>query len=79
MHPQHPWMMRVNAEEMQRDVEHRMRLKQARSSANRLSFGVFGGVRRSIGLALIAIGGKIQPEPRPERAHDPGLELELAR
>jgi hypothetical protein len=79
MHPQHPWMMRVKAEEMQRDVERHMRLKQARSSANRSSYGFVGGVRRSIGLALIAIGGKIQPVPRPARAYDPGLELELAR
>ena len=79
MHPQHPWMMRVNAQEMQRDIEHQMRLKQARNAAKRSSFGHFGGVRRSIGLALIAAGGKIHPEPRPERAYDPGLELELAR
>jgi hypothetical protein len=79
MHPQHPWMMRVNAEEMQRDVERSMRLQQARSSANRSSFGVFGGMRRAIGLALIAAGGRIQPEPRPSREYDPGLELELAR
>ena len=79
MHPQHPWMMRVNAEEMQRDVERHMRLKQARNSAQRPSPVSFGGVRRSIGLALIAAGGKIQPEPRPAREYDPGMELELAR
>ncbi len=79
MHPQHPWMMRVNAEEMQRDVERHMRLKQARNAAQRPSFGLIGSMRRSIGLALIAAGGKIQPEPRPERAYDPSLELELAR
>lgn len=79
MHPQHPWMMRVNAEEMQRDVERHLRLKQARKSAQRSSFGFLGGMRRSIGLALISAGGKIQPKPRLERAHDPGLELELAR
>jgi hypothetical protein len=79
MHPQHPWLMRVNAEEMQRDVERNLRLKQARNSARRSSFGPFGGVRRAIGLALIAAGGKIQPEPRPAREYDPGLELELAR
>lgn len=79
MHPQHPWMMRVNAEEMQRDVERHIRLKQARNSAQRPPYGFLGGMRRSIGLALIAVGGRIQPAPRPERAHDPGLELELAR
>jgi hypothetical protein len=79
MHPQHPWMMRVNAEDMQRDVERNMRLKQARKSAQHASFGPFGGVRRAIGLALIAAGGKIQPEPRPAGDYDPGLELELAR
>lgn len=79
MHPQNPWLMRVNAEEIQRDVERNMRLKYARQSAQRSSFGPFGGVRRAIGLALIAAGGKIQPEPRPARAHDSGLELELAR
>lgn len=79
MHPQHPWMMRVNAEEMQRDVERNLRLKQARNSANRQSIGLVGGARRAIGLALIAAGGKIQPEPCPAREYDPGLELELAR
>jgi hypothetical protein len=72
-------MMRINAEEMQRDVERHMRLKQARSSAQRPSFGLIGGVRRSIGLALIAVGDKIQPEARPSWDHDPDLELELAR
>jgi hypothetical protein len=72
-------MMRVNAQEMQRDMERGMRLKQARKSAQHSSFGPFGGVRRAIGNALIAAGGKIQPAPRPERAYDPGLELELAR
>ena len=79
MHPQHPWMMRVNAEEMQREVERNMRLKQARVSANRDSFGAVGGVRRAIGRVLIAAGDKIQPEPRAARIHDPGLELDLAR
>ncbi len=79
MHPQHPWMMRINAEEMQRDVERHMRLKQARISAQRPSLGLIGGVRRSIGLALIAVGDKIQPAPSPERVYDPGLEIELAR
>ena len=79
MHPQHPWLMHVNAEEMQRDVERNMRLKQARQSARHASSGSFGGVRRVIGLALIAAGSKIQPESRPAREYDPGMELELAR
>lgn len=79
MHPQHPWMMRVNAEDKMRDVEHHMRLKQARSSSNRSSLGFLGGVRRAVGLALIAAGGKIQPAPRPAREYDAGLEIELAR
>jgi len=79
MHPQHPWLMHVNAEELQRDVERNMRLKQARKSSQHASSGSFGGVRRAIGLALIAAGGKIQPEPRPARECDPGMELELAR
>ena len=79
MHPQHPWMMRINAEEMQRDVAHHMRLQQARNSARRHSFGFLGGARHAIGLALIAVGGRIQPEPRPAREYDPGMELELAR
>ncbi|MEZ4506464.1 MAG: hypothetical protein R2848_11650 [Thermomicrobiales bacterium] len=79
MHPQHPWMMRLNAEEMQRDVERQMRIKQARSSAQRHSFGVVGSLRRALGLALIAAGGKIQPAPRPSRQYEAGMEVELAR
>ena len=79
MHPQNPWLMRVNAEELQRDVERNMRLKQARRSANLDSNGVVVRLRRSVGLALIAVGDKIQPKARPAREHDAGLELELAR
>lgn len=79
MHPQHPWMMRVNAEEMQRDVERNLRLKQARNSANRHSIGFIGNVRRSIGLALIAAGDRVQPDVRPMREYDSGVEIELAR
>ncbi len=79
MYPQNPWMMNVKAEEMQRDVERQMQLKQARSSANRSSHGLIGGARRAIGLAMIAVGGKIQPAPRPAREYDAGMELELAR
>ncbi|TXG79195.1 MAG: hypothetical protein E6R14_11520 [Thermomicrobiales bacterium] len=79
MHPQHPWMMHVNAEEMQRDVERQLRLREARNAARRHSFGFLGGARRSLGLALIAAGSRIQPEPRASRDHDPSLELELAR
>ncbi len=79
MHPQNPWLMRVNAEEMQRDVERSMRLKQARNSARRDSIGFVGGARRVIGLALIAAGDKIQPAARPGREYDNGAELELAR
>jgi hypothetical protein len=79
MHPQHPWMMRLNAEELQRDVERSMRLKQARKLAKPDSYGVIGGIRRVVGLALIAAGDRIQPEQRPAREYDPALELELAR
>jgi hypothetical protein len=73
-------MMRVNANEIQRDVERHMRLKQARASANRgQQHGALAGLRRSIGQALIVAGDRIQPSVRPERAYDPGVELELAR
>jgi hypothetical protein len=79
MHPQQPWMMRINAENMQRDVEHHMRLRQARASARGNQGGLVSSLRRSIGLALIAAGDRIQPAARPAREYDPGLELELAR
>jgi hypothetical protein len=79
MHPQHPWMMRVNAEEIQREVERSMRLQQARASASVHQLGLFGGLRRSIGQALIVAGDRIQPSARPVRDYDPGVELELAR
>lgn len=79
MHPQHPWMMRVNAEEMQREVERNMRLRQARESAKGAHYGMMAGLRRSIAQALISVGGWIQPSARPCRAYDPGVETELAR
>lgn len=79
MYPQNPWMMQVNAEEIQREVERGMRLKQARAAAKGSSFGRVSIVRRSIGLAMIAVGAKIQPAPRPAREQDAGIELELAR
>jgi hypothetical protein len=72
-------MMRVNAEEVQRDVERNMRLRQARASARGRQHGMFAELRRSIGQALIVAGDRIQPSSRPERAYDPGVELELAR
>ena len=56
MHPQHPWMMRVNAEEIQRDVERHLRLKQARETARGHRYGMVAGMRRSVGQALIAAG-----------------------
>jgi hypothetical protein len=79
MHPQHPWILRVNAEEMQRDVERQMRLKQARASAKCGQHGMIAGLRHSIGQALIVAGDRIQPSGRPARDYDPGVELELAR
>lgn len=79
MHPQQPWMMQVNAENMQRDVEHHMRLRQARAAARGNQRGPVSGLRRQLGLALIALGGRIQPAACPAREYDPGMELELAR
>ena len=79
MHPQQPWMMQINAENMQRDVEHHMRLRQARASAHGNRGGLVSGLRRSIGLVLIAAGDRIQPAAQAPREYDPGLELELAR
>jgi hypothetical protein len=79
MHPQQPWMMQINAENMQRDVQHHMRLQQARASAHGHQPGLVSGLRRQLGLALIALGDRIQPAARPARAYDPGAELELAR
>lgn len=79
MHPQQPWMMQINAENMQRDVERHMRLKQARASARGDKDGLVSGLRRQLGLALIALGDRIQPAPRPAREYDPAMELELAR
>ncbi len=79
MHPQQPWMMRINAEQLQRDVEQNMRLQQARAAARPNRHGPVSSLRRSLGLALIAIGGWIQPVERPVRECDPGVELELAR
>ncbi len=79
MHPQDPWMMRVNADELRREVERNMRIKQAKASAVGPRHSFVESLRRSIGLALIAVGDRIQPEPCKPLAHDPGVELELAR
>ena len=79
MHPQQPWMMQINAENMQRDVEHHMRLRQARAAAHGNQNGLVSSLRRAIGLALIALGDRVQPPVRPAREYDPGVELELAR
>ena len=79
MHPQQPWMMQVNVENMQRDVEHHMRLQQARASAGHSQHGLVAGIRRQLGLALIALGDRIQPAAQPSREYDSGMELELAR
>ena len=79
MHPQQPWMMSIHAEQVQRDVEKHMRLQQARAAAQGHQRGLVSSLRRSIGLALIAAGDRIQPAARPAREYDPGVELELAR
>ena len=79
MHPQQPWMMSLHAEQIQRDIEQHMRLQQARATAQGHQRGLVAGLRRSIGLALIAAGDRIQPPARPAREYDPGAELELAR
>lgn len=79
MHPQHPWMMRVNAEEVQREIERNMRLRQARAAARRERQGLVSAVRHSMGQALIAMGSRIQPPVRSARESESGLELELAR
>lgn len=79
MHPQQPWMMNINAENMRRDVEQQMRLQQARAAANGNQRGLVASMRRSIGQALIAVGDRIQPSAKPAREYDAGIELELAR
>ncbi|MCA9860432.1 MAG: hypothetical protein KC438_11955 [Thermomicrobiales bacterium] len=79
MHPQQPWLMRLNAEELQRDIERQMRMRQARQAGDRNQRGIVSQLRRSIGSALIAAGDRIQPDMSLPREHDGGIEVELAR
>ncbi len=79
MHPQHPSMMRINAELLQREVQQNMRLQQARVAARGNQLGLVSSLRRSLGLALIAAGGWIKPVERAACPRDAGAELELAR
>lgn len=79
MHPQNPLMMRIDAEERQRDVERQLRLRQARAASAQERIGLIASGRRSIGHLLIGIGRWIQPASNAERAHDPGAAIELAR
>lgn len=79
MHPQHPSMMRVNAEMLQREIQQNMRLQQARAATRGNQLGLVSGLRRSLGSALIAVGGWIEPVEHPAGQRDAGAELELAR
>lgn len=79
MYPQHQLMMNVKEEEMRRDIERRMRLKQARAAARNGERGALAELRRVFGQALIAAGGRIQPSVQPASDCDASVELELAR
>ena len=79
MHPQQPWLMRLNAEQLQRDVEQNMRIRQAREAARQQRPGRISNLRHFCGAALIAIGAWIQPVERPAREHESTIEFELAR
>ena len=79
MHPQQPWMLNVHVEQIQREVEQNMRLQLARAAARNGQLGLVSSLRRSLGLALIAAGDRVQPASQPDRQFDPGIELELAR
>ncbi len=76
MHPQHPSMMRINAEMLQREVRQNMRLQQARAAARGNQLGLVSSLRRSLGSALIATGDWIKPVECPVCQRDAGVELE---
>ena len=79
MHPQQPWMLNLHAEQIQREVEQNMRLQVARAAARNGKLGLVSSLRRSLGLALVAAGDRIQPPAPPIGELDSGVELELAR
>lgn len=79
MYPQQPWLIRMHAENVQREMERGLRLQQARMTAQQNHVGVISRMRRSIGQILIATGKRIAPVERTICDHTAGVEIELAR